>query len=238
MESRKLLPLQFIRKRVLWIVTPVDNVSDRSFSLSGLAITSGVAADGTPLTLQNISTAPLTVLYDEPPSPVREIVTYSKEVQTSQAWTEGDGEDDEKASRKTDEELREQMRQEIVEELRQLKATDPEEQDEKTDGPVNGGFFVRELSDEEKAAITASEEFVDFVERSSKVVERALDIEYDVLADYGLGVNGEDEEQAGRKLKEVAQFYDERWSKKRMISDINYSPKVLMFGSGASWENL
>lgn len=232
MESRKLLPPQFIRKKVLWIVTPVDNASDRSFSLSGLT-------DGTPLTLQNISTAPLTVLYDEPPSPVREIVTYSKEVQTSEAWTGGDGEDDGKASRKTDEELRERMRQEIVEELKQLKATDPEEQDEKIDGTTaNGGFFVRELSDEEKAAITASEEFVDFIERSSKVVERALDIEYDVLADYGLGVNGEDEEQAGRKLKEVVQFYDERWSKKRMISDINYSPKVLVFGSEASWKNL
>jgi len=231
-ESRKLLPPQFIRKKVLWIVTPVDNASDRSFSLSGLT-------DGTPLTLQNISTAPLTVLYDEPPSPVREIVTYSKEVQTSEAWTGGDGEDDGKASRKTDEELRERMRQEIVEELKQLKATDPEEQDEKIDGTTaNGGFFVRELSDEEKAAITASEEFVDFIERSSKVVERALDIEYDVLADYGLGVNGEDEEQAGRKLKEVVQFYDERWSKKRMISDINYSPKVLVFGSEASWKNL
>ncbi|CUS08626.1 unnamed protein product [Tuber aestivum] len=195
-------------------------------SLSGLTMTSGIAADGTPLTLQNISTAPLTVLYDEPPSPVREIVTYSKEVQTSEAWTEADGGDDEKGSLKTDEELRERMRQEIVEELKQLKATDSEEQDEKADGETaNGGFFVRELSDEEKAAITASEEFVDFIERSSKVVERALDMEYDVLADYGLGVNGEDEEQAGRKLKEVAQFYDERWSKKRMISDINYSPK-------------
>lgn len=229
-ESRKLLPPQFIRKRVLWIVTPVDNASDCSFSLSGLT-------DGTPLTLQNISTAPLTVLYDEPPSPVREIVTYSKEVQTSEAWTGGDGEDDGKASHKTDEELRERIRQEIVEELKQLKATDSEEQDEKTDGTANGGFFVRELSDEEKAAITASEEFVDFIERSSKVVERALDIEYDVLADYGLGVNGEDEEQAGRKLKEVVQFYDERWSKKRMISDINYSPKVLVFGSEVSWEN-
>ena len=164
-------------------------------------------------------------------------MTYSKEVQTSEAWTGGDGEDDGKASHKTDEELRERIRQEIVEELKQLKATDSEEQDEKTDGTANGGFFVRELSDEEKAAITASEEFVDFIERSSKVVERALDIEYDVLADYGLGVNGEDEEQAGRKLKEVVQFYDERWSKKRMISDINYSPKVLVFGSEVSWEN-
>jgi dynein intermediate chain len=171
-------------------------------------------------------------LYDEPPSPVREVVTYSKEVQTSDAWDGVDAEEKVDGV-KMDEELRERIRQEIVEELKQLQISAQEqESDEPT--TANGGFFVRELSDEEKAAITASEEFVDFIERSSKVVERALDMEYDVLADYGLGMNGEDEEQAGRKLKEVAQFYDERWSKKRMISDIGYSPKVFLT-AGCRW---
>jgi dynein intermediate chain, cytosolic len=65
------------------------------------------------------------------------------------------------------------------------------------------------------------------VERSSKVVERALDEDYDVLADYGLVTdNAGDEEISGRRIKEVLQFYDERWSKKRMISDLHFSPKV------------
>lgn len=187
-----------------------------------------MTAEGTPLTLQTISTAPLTVLYDEPPSPIREIVTYSKEVQTSDTWTEPNEAQQDGANSLEMEELRERIRQEIVEELKQLQISSQEQEQEGETGSktANGGFFARELSDEEKVAITSSEDFVDFIERSSKVVERALDMEYDVLADYGLGMNGEDEEQAGRKLKEVVQFYDERWSKKRMISDINYSPKV------------
>ena len=29
-----------------------------------------------------------------------------------------------------------------------------------------------------------------------------------------------------RKLKEIAQFYDQRWSRRRMISDVSFSPKV------------
>ena len=84
--------------------------------------------------------------------------------------------------------------------------------------------------------MTSSGDFVEFVERSSKVIERALDQEYDILADYALGgVNGLDDDDdgfgatrggKGRRIKEVAQFWDERWSKKRMISDISFSPKV------------
>ena len=69
------------------------------------------------------------------------------------------------------------------------------------------------------------------------MIEKALDQDYDVLADYGLdgleGLNDEEDEgyskskaRKGRRIKEVAQFYDERWSKKRMISDLGFSPKV------------
>lgn len=197
---------------------------------SGVAMTPDSLTPN-PLTVQTISIAPLTITYDAPPSPVREVVTYNRGVQASETWTEPDDQevvdDPTSRSRISDEELREQIRKEIEEELRQLQTENGEQQVEGQPGTAtNGGFFARELTDEERAAITASEGFVEFIERSSKVVERALDMEYDVLADYGLGMSAEDEEQSGRKIKEVAQFYDERWSKKRMISDINYSPKV------------
>lgn len=84
--------------------------------------------------------------------------------------------------------------------------------------------------------MTASEDFLEFVERSSKVIEKALDQDYDVLADYALdGAEVESDEdegygssrgKKGRRVRQVAQFYDERWSRKRMISDLNFSPKV------------
>ncbi|KAL7274967.1 hypothetical protein RUND412_002098 [Rhizina undulata] len=187
---------------------------------------SGISITPSNFNVQTISTAPLTVVYDEPPSPVREVVTYSKEVQTTDTWTDPQEEEEQiTISRRTEEELREKLRKEIEEELQQLKEAAGEDEEADVEGQTNGGFFARELSEEEKTAILASEDFVEFIEKSSKVVERALDMEYDVLADYGLGLSGEEEDQTGRKIKEVSQFYDERWSKKRMISDLNWSPK-------------
>lgn len=164
------------------------------------------------------------MLYDAPPSPVPEIITYNKDVQTMGTWTEPMEENHESVlSPEKVEEVRQRLREEIEEELRQaaeLKKAEVEE------GKVGESVFARELSEEEKSAIMTSNDFLDFFERSSKVVERALDMEYDVLADYGSGVGAEDDDQAGRRLKEVIQFYDERWSKKRQISDLHFSPKV------------
>ena len=140
----------------------------------------------------------------------------------------------EKEREKEHEILRANLRKEIEEELKVLK--DPGQADPSDDTVER--FPARALTNEEMNAVTSSEDFIDFVDRSSKVIERALDQEYDVLADYaldGLRKSSEDEEEGyagslrgrkGRRLKEIAQFYDERWCKKRMISDINFSPKV------------
>ena len=163
-------------------------------------------------------------------------MTYSKEVQTVDDWVPPETEvedgvqtDTRRHSRITDEILREQMRREIEEELRLIQDNAETNGKALTTGVgANGSIFARELTDDEKSAIVKSEDFVEFLERSTKVVERALDLdlEYDILADYGQGVNGDDDTQSGRRIKEVARFYDERWSKKRMISDLHFSPKV------------
>ena len=131
-----------------------------------------------------------------------------------------------------EEELRESLRREIEEELKAAKGLN-------LDGPTPTGpskFPARALTDEEVNAVTASEDFLEFVERSSKVIEKALDQDYDILADYaqdGTEVESDEDEgygssrgKKGRRVRQIAQFYDERWSKKRMISDVNFSPKV------------
>jgi dynein intermediate chain len=131
--------------------------------------------------------------------------------------------------RERDEEIREKIRKEIEEELQ---ATNQEGVDAQTAASAQLRYPLRTLDDDELKAVTSSDDFLDFVERSSKVIERALDEDYDVLADYELGgVSGEleEDEETGKKrrgIREVCQFYDERWSKKRMISDISFSPKV------------
>lgn len=120
-----------------------------------------------------------------------------------------------------------------------MKAIKDPSSDEPVSQTTQQNFPARALTDDEVKAVTSSEDFLDFVEKSSKVIERALDQEYDVLADYALdGLDGadDDDEDEGygsarskksRRIREVAQFWDERWSRKRMISDVGFSPKVL-----------
>ena len=208
---------------------------------------------------QTLSTTTVETNYEQPPAltskPTVEVLTYSKGVQTSDAWppqrqrrSSGDFSDSEaggspsaprsptkrrsRREREREEELRHNLRQEIEEELKAAR-------DLSLDAPTLAGpskFPARGLTDEEANAVTASEDFLEFVERSTKVIEKALDQDYDVLADYALdGAEVESDEdegyggsrgKKGRRVRQIAQFYDERWSKKRMISDMNFSPKV------------
>lgn len=182
-----------------------------------------------------------------PPEPKPEIVTYSKGVQTDdlkqhpQDASSAESEDEDlqdptgsgkrlsKKDRERDEEIRKKLRKEIEDEIQ---ATQQQSQENATAEASHMRYPLRTLEDDELKAVTSSDDFLDFVERSAKVIERALDEEYDVLADYELGgIDGEleDDDEHGKKrrgIKEVCQFWDERWSKKRMISDISFSPKV------------
>lgn len=198
---------------------------------------------------QTLTTVALTTIYECPPSPVKEIFSYSKGVQTTEEWTPTsrprafsiESQTDEPTStpskrmsrrdRDREEELRENIRKEIEEELRAAKEL-ISEGDGKTALLSTSSFSGRTLTSEELNAIVASDEFVDFFERSTKVIEKALD-QYDILTDYTLQAHeiDEDEDQGNtggkgrRKVREIRQFYDERWSKKRMISAIDFSPK-------------
>jgi dynein intermediate chain len=177
------------------------------------------------------------------------VYSYSKGVQTAGDWSPPPSRprafslsDDEEPTatpskrlsrreRDKEEELRDKIRREIEEELRAAK-------DLVTDGilrpSVGANFPARALTNEELNAVTQSDEFMDFIDRSTKVIEKALDQEYDILSDYTLQAHGLDDGddnhgnvggRGRRKVKELAQFYDERWSKKRMISSIDFSPK-------------
>ena len=186
---------------------------------------------------------------------------YDKFTQTSEEWpSTRDGSDSDSSDsaiklrspqssrrqsrrqRNREEEVRENIKKEIEEELKAAK-----------ESTLNGGvtftkskFPARELTSEELNAVTSSEEFLDFVDRSSKVIEKALDQDFDVLADYTLdGVHVDEDEDEGyssgrgrksRRVRQVAQFNDEKCCGKRMISDIDFSPKVqLTHACGRKW---
>lgn len=197
---------------------------------------------------QTLSTVPVSVNYEFIPTPAAppEVLSYSKGIQTSdfgspsgRKKSPGRSQDSDsdgspafnrsprkpkrrsRREREREEELRQNLRKEIEDELRA--AQKPVSNAATTEAK----YPARPLTNEELTAVTASDDFLDFVERSSKVIERALDQDYDILADYsldGVAALDSDEDDAYRQ---IAQFYDERWSKKRMISDIDFSPKVV-----------
>ncbi|KFA62209.1 hypothetical protein S40285_08164 [Stachybotrys chlorohalonatus IBT 40285] len=202
----------------------------------------------------SLSTVPLTTVYECPPSPVKEVFSYSKGVQTTEEWmtparpraqsllSEADdipgttttpSKRMSRRERDREEELRQKIKEELEEEMQATKEL-------LSNGAAgitkpSSNYPSRDLTTEELQAVTKSDEFVDFLEKSTKVIERALDQEiYDILTDYALqGQDHEDEDEesgntGGRgkhRVKEVAQFFDDRWSKKRMISGIDFSPK-------------
>ncbi|KAL8940623.1 MAG: hypothetical protein Q9211_002188 [Gyalolechia sp. 1 TL-2023] len=215
-------------------------------------------AQTTSVATQSLSTVSAFVNYEFIPtrSPAPEVLSYSKAIQTSGfgspnrgenangEFHDSDSEDSpsfdrsprklkrrSRRERERKEALRQNLRKEIEQEL--SAAQKPVSDDAAT---TKAKYPTRSLTNEELTAVTASDDFLDFVERSSKVIERALDQDYDVLADYSLdgvvGVDSDEDEVSGRakgnkgrRIRQIAQFYDERWCKKRMISDIDFSPR-------------
>ena len=191
-----------------------------------------------PKTRQNLSYAPLRTVYEiASEAPKVDTITYSKGVQTSEAWNDSsqreDIEDEDQLSRlgrrRWEDELRDQLRKEIEQEH----AAEREAQLEReTQVKATRPRGAKLLATEEASELASSNEFKDFLERSSKVAERALEEDYDILADYRAmrSMDTDDHTQgqgrSGRSIREVVQFYDERWSKKRMITDLDFSPKV------------
>ena len=208
---------------------------------------------GSPRPVPIFSTVPLGTIYETPPSPVKEVFSYNKAVQTTDEWIPTPKSEDAETQDTVDihsvqatpnkrlkqkaaereEELREKLRKEMEEELNAAHDLTKNGIHENTIISMKN-FPVRQLLEEEVKAMTASDEFMDFVDKSTKVIERALDERYDILTDYTLqSQDVEDAEELSgnvsgkgrRRVREVAQFFDSRWSKNRMITDINFSPK-------------
>nr|XP_033505434.1 cytoplasmic dynein 1 intermediate chain 2-like isoform X3 [Epinephelus lanceolatus] len=141
----------------------------------------------------------------------KEMVSYSKETQTpTEAVTHTD--------QKPDEEEDEEITDPPAEDAQEEKDEHGEQQEED---------IPKELTEEEKLQVLHSEEFLSFFERGSRIVERALAEHVDVCFDYS-GRDLEDKEgdlQAGAKLVLNRQFADERWTKNRVVTCLDWSPQ-------------
>ncbi|MCL4131566.1 UNVERIFIED_CONTAM: hypothetical protein GTU68_007497, partial [Idotea baltica] len=85
----------------------------------------------------------------------------------------------------------------------------------------------RELSEEEKQMLMLTEEFHHFFDRTTRIVERVLAEDRSIFVDYSHD-HDDDEggmEGGGVKLSMSRSFYDERWSRNRCITSMDWSPQ-------------
>eukprot|EP01132_Coremiostelium_polycephalum_P001244 gene1244-1569_t len=85
---------------------------------------------------------------------------------------------------------------------------------------------IPELNEYEKQEIIDSDAFKSFFTRSSRIIERALclDDSIDILVDYTQS-DDSNSKSSSKELKLIGTLSDERWTKHRSVTDINWSPK-------------
>ncbi|XP_059487682.1 cytoplasmic dynein 1 intermediate chain isoform X10 [Neocloeon triangulifer] len=85
---------------------------------------------------------------------------------------------------------------------------------------------VKELSEEQKQMIILSEDFRRFIEHAGRIMERALSEQVDVCIDYSGLLDGDDgsDEKSRARLSLNRVFVDERWSKSRCVTSLDWSP--------------
>ncbi|XP_034829991.1 cytoplasmic dynein 1 intermediate chain-like isoform X11 [Maniola hyperantus] len=97
---------------------------------------------------------------------------------------------------------------------------------------------IRELSNDEKQTIMLSAEFQKFMSRAGRVIERALAEDVDIYTDYTGGGDNENaqDDKSDARLSLVRTFYDERWSRGRCVTCLDWSsahPELML----ASYHN-
>lgn len=97
---------------------------------------------------------------------------------------------------------------------------------------------VRELSADEKQTIMLSSEFQRFMSKAGRVIERALAESVDIYTDYTGGGDAENalDDKSDARLSLVRTFYDERWSRGRCVTCLDWStahPELML----ASYHN-
>ncbi|XP_018316776.1 cytoplasmic dynein 1 intermediate chain isoform X17 [Mycetomoellerius zeteki] len=169
--------------------------------------------------------------------PPKEPVVYSKQTQTIQTthtshdvltFDDGQAEDEENSLPHMDGFQSKLPPGILPHGLPQVKEVQPAvtqvEQEKEKEKPKKE---VRELSEEEKQMIILSEDFQRFLDRTSRIVERALSESVDIYTDYAGTMDGEDgmDEKSHQRLWLNRSFICERWSRNRCVTSMDWSPQ-------------
>nr|CAB3240298.1 cytoplasmic dynein 1 intermediate chain 2-like [Phallusia mammillata] len=158
--------------------------------------------------------------------PPKEVVSYAKETQTPVQQQEQESEDELENYKDVQQEKIEKqiLEEEAAEKEQQLKL----EQE-----------MIQELSEDDKRLIESSEPYQAFFLRSSKFVERALAHQVDIFTEYSSQMDEEGEMDRGMKLSANRIFSDERWSRFRMVTSLDWSthhPELCVASYGTNEE--
>ncbi|TIC75474.1 WD40 repeat-like protein [Wallemia mellicola] len=152
--------------------------------------------------------------------PLKEIVTYNKEVQTASIPIDGDDTlGDAGVGTETAEELKQRMQKE--DELRVEHEKNLAEEEAAIQKEIEQE--IHELTEEERLAVYTSPDFGDFVESSSKIIQRALSDNYDITRDYRMAMDSATHESESRNMKLLCSFADDRWTKNRSVTAVDWS---------------
>ncbi|XP_022660294.1 cytoplasmic dynein 1 intermediate chain 2-like isoform X2 [Varroa destructor] len=83
---------------------------------------------------------------------------------------------------------------------------------------------IRLLNEEERQQIYLSPEFRTFMDRSSRIMERALTEDVDIFTDYaGAAEETEAEDKSRMKLSKSRMFFAEQWCRNKLVTSFDWS---------------
>ncbi|XP_044761816.1 cytoplasmic dynein 1 intermediate chain isoform X20 [Coccinella septempunctata] len=158
--------------------------------------------------------------------PPKEVVSYTKQTQTTASSHERDGEDEESSLPHIGGFGSKLPPGILPHGLPQVKEVQPAITAVEQEQAKQEVKEVRELSEEEKQMIILSEEFQHFIDKAGRVMERALCESIDIYTDYsgGLGEDGLDE-KSHQCISLNRTFFDERWTKNRVVTALDWCPQ-------------
>eukprot|EP00730_Choanoeca_flexa_P013232 TRINITY_DN50_c0_g1_i1.p1 TRINITY_DN50_c0_g1~~TRINITY_DN50_c0_g1_i1.p1 ORF type:complete len:613 (+),score=132.95 TRINITY_DN50_c0_g1_i1:38-1840(+) len=140
-----------------------------------------------------------------------EMVTYSKTIQTD-PMPELEQRPDEEAD------------QPVIVETVPEQTTDTSMQED-DDDEEEEEVKVTEMPPEEAQNLMNTNDFQDFLDATSRLVERVLSVDYDPLIDYGHTEDTDTDLAPGEAVRKFSTFYDERWCQGRTVTCVDWSPK-------------
>ncbi|XP_017756713.1 PREDICTED: cytoplasmic dynein 1 intermediate chain-like isoform X19 [Eufriesea mexicana] len=168
--------------------------------------------------------------------PPKEPVVYTKQTQTIQTshtshdvltFDDGQAEDEENSLPHMDGFQSKLPPGILPHGLPQVKEVQPAvtqvEQDKEKEKPKE----VQELSEEQKQMIILSEDFQRFLNRTGRIVERALGESVNIYSDYTGTMDGEDgmDEKSHQRISLNRWFFCDRWSRNRCVTSMDWSPQ-------------